>query len=146
MIKRIKGASKIRRLATYGASLGIAVGSLVAMPGTATAASSVASYNGVCGSGYALIDSVGLGGEAVVYLTYNSGNGKNCAVTLRNAVGAPELMDVVLRRSGDDASTVWDSGNYTSYAGPVYLYAQGSCIDWGGLFRKRVTMGNSHCG
>ncbi|TDC85446.1 spore-associated protein A [Micromonospora sp. KC606] len=89
-------------------------------------------YGGQCGSGYGVVNLIDLPDlRGTVYLTYSSSTGKNCVVTLREKPGTATLMEAYLRRSGT-SSWVKDSGNYTTYAGPVYVSAAGSCVDWGG--------------
>lgn len=103
-----------------------------------------AAYNGACGSGYNAIDSRAVPG-GTVHLTYSPGTGKNCVVTVRNTPGARLPMNAFVKRS---SATVWnqDPGNYTTYAGPVYVYAPGVCIDWGGEINgSGVAVFNSHC-
>jgi hypothetical protein len=41
-------------------------------------------------------------------------------------------MDAALKRS-DSASWQTDPGDFTEYAGPVYLDAAGRYVDWGGV-------------
>ncbi|MFC9910307.1 hypothetical protein [Streptomyces sp. NPDC059862] len=88
-----------------------------------------------------------------VFLTYNSSNGYNCAVAIRDTpdYSAPEYMGVRLERTGDIYSAKTDGGNYTTYAGPVYVYGVGSCMDWNGVIVKNnlayVGEGNAtNCG
>lgn len=117
--------------------------------GVASAASTLvyAGYNGACGSGYGVIDYINVSGQdtGTVYLTYNSGNGYNCVVTVRAHPGTPIYMDAAVRVSGG----TWheDFGDYTTYAGPVYVYARGTCIDWGGGINPDYQYRYSvHCG
>jgi serine/threonine-protein kinase len=89
----------------------------------------------VCGSAFAVIDSVALksGGVTVgkVVLMYNSANGKNCAVTLKTTqVGAASAASAYLEVQGGSRST--DSGSFQYYAGPVKASAAGVCVKWGG--------------
>ncbi|WP_433697465.1 spore-associated protein A [Nocardiopsis sp. CA-288880] len=119
----------VLRAAAAAAAFGVAVtaGALVASPAHA------ATYNGACGSGYNVVNSVAVGNSGTTFLTYNNSNGYNCAVTVRNNPGAAVEMVVALKRTQDDASqAVQDAGYYTTYAGPVYLHAAGSCVDWFG--------------
>ncbi|EYF02780.1 hypothetical protein [Chondromyces apiculatus] len=90
---------------------------------------SAATYNGVCGSGYHVIASHALSG-GTVFLTYNSSTGKNCVVTVRNTSGARLPMTARVSKAGQP--WIVDSGQFTTYAGPVYVYAPHACIDWGG--------------
>jgi len=103
-----------------------------------------APYNGVCGSGYVVIDSLPLTG-GTIYLTYNSGNGYNCVVTVRSSPGTPLPMDAYVGLSGNELND--DFGHYTTYAGPVYVHAPHQCIDWGGWIDNSFNhQPNSHCG
>ncbi|MGW2871553.1 hypothetical protein [Kitasatospora sp. NPDC001225] len=87
---------------------------------------------------------------------YNSGNGYNCAIARGRdaAVTGQHEIYVAIRRSGTDGWIDDGAGsNYTQYAGPVYVYAKGSCIDFvGGLKYNEFTgQGASsykaqHCG
>jgi hypothetical protein len=91
----------------------------------------VAPYNGVCGAGYGVVNSAEIGAVGTVYLTYNSSTGNNCVVTIRNAAG-PATPMVAELTNASTGKTVADSGNYTTYAGPVYLHAPGTCVNWSG--------------
>lgn len=149
-IKRVGAARAGQRLAVLGASAMLAAGSVIALPGTATASAS--SYNGVCGSGYREIDHLNIvdwqgGIEAVVYLTYSSATGKNCAITQTAAgLGQANLLVYISRLDGGN-TTVRDYGSYSKYAGPVYLSASGICIEWGGSRRGNERFQPSgHCG
>ncbi|MGW7582395.1 spore-associated protein A [Kitasatospora sp. NPDC054768] len=127
---------------------------LMALPATATAAEvpsrlgtdqAAAGYNGACGSGYRVIDSLRLESGANIFLTY-SDNGYNCVVTVAEYPGAARSMDAWIQRTGDYASRQSDSGNYTAYAGPVFVYAKGSCVDWGGSYLYgKYWQNNGHC-
>ncbi|MFC4565834.1 spore-associated protein A [Nocardiopsis mangrovi] len=98
------------------------------------APASAASYNDVCGSGYGVVNSADLpGGAGTVFLTYNAANGRNCAVNVRSSAGERLPMDVQLARSDDPDSAVLDTGDFTEYAGPVYLEAAGQCVTWSGI-------------
>jgi hypothetical protein len=98
---------------------------------SAATLSPAASYNGVCGSGYGVIESHNLPG-ATIFLTFSGGTGDNCVVTVRNTPGTAEPMDAEVSLAGDPWNI--DSGNYTTYAGTVYVHAAHECIDWGGGF------------
>jgi hypothetical protein len=105
---------------------------------------SSAVYNGVCGSGYKVIDSGSVTG-GTVYLTYNSSTGYNCVVTIRNTPGARLPMCAEVKLTGT-SSWKFDCGNYTTYAGPVYVHAPHACIDWGGAINgSSLVEYNSHC-
>jgi len=104
-------------------------------------------YGGQCGTGYGVVNLIDLpNSRGTVYLTYNSSTGKNCVVTLRENPGTATLMEAYLRRTGTSAWTK-DSGNYTTYAGPVYVSAAGSCVDWGGTIgTASLTRTGTNCG
>ena len=121
---------KLKRLGSVAAVIGLAAAGTIAAAGTASAAS----YNGACGSGYGVIDTMDVG-DGTAYLTYNSSSGKNCVVTVSDKPGTTMLLDARLRlhRTNIDwADSEYDAGFFKYYAGPVYAYAAGRCIDWGG--------------
>lgn len=126
-----------RSMQAVGATLtavgAIGAGLLATAPaaGAATAVAA-ASYNGVCGSGYKVVNSMPIGTVGTVYLTYSSATGKNCTVTLRNKTGTPTYM-VAYVRNVDSSEDQVDAGEYRSYAGPVYAFARGACVEWGGV-------------
>jgi hypothetical protein len=92
-----------------------------------------ASYNDVCGSDYGIIDSARIpDGSGTVYLTYNESTDMNCVVTIRDTPGTQVFMDARVALS---TSTTWtddDPGQFTTYAGPSYVYAPHACVNWGG--------------
>ncbi|HEX6347329.1 M23 family metallopeptidase [Umezawaea sp.] len=100
----------------------------------------------VCGSGYEVVDSAALGTKGRVYLTYNSGNGNNCAVTMKHTkLGTASASSAFLEVEGAARST--DSGSYAYYAGPVRKAAPGKCVKWGGsVDSETYTSRFEHCG
>ncbi|MCM2580131.1 spore-associated protein A [Streptomyces meridianus] len=124
-----------RALTAALAATGMACAGLVATAPAASAATSgaTAAYNGVCGSGYKVVNSAPVGSVGTVYLTYNSTSGKNCVVTIRNTAGSPTYMFAYLNTLDDPSDPAYDEGEYRSYAGPVYKYARGMCVEWGGI-------------
>ncbi|HWU08604.1 MAG TPA: acetyltransferase [Streptomyces sp.] len=131
---------KLRSVAVVTA---VAAAGLLATAGPASAAA--ASPSEVCGSGYRVIDSEDLG-PAVIYLTYNSGNGYNCVTTiLDKALSGSMWMGASIQKSG--GSQIDDFGGYTKFAGPVYVSAPNTCIKWGGGYQDYVwKSGWEHCG
>ncbi|WP_328535381.1 spore-associated protein A [Streptomyces sp. NBC_00344] len=100
----------------------------------AASAAAAAAYNGACGTGYRVVNSAQIGTPkslGTVYLTYSAATGKNCVVTVRNAAGSAVHMtaELTITATGERSR---DSGNYTTYAGPVYLHAAGYCVNWYG--------------
>ncbi|MFF0390083.1 spore-associated protein A [Kitasatospora sp. NPDC004615] len=129
----------VKRLVTGAAVLATASAGLMIAPSVAQAAT----YNGACGSGYSVIGILPVTG-GTVFLTYNGST--NCVVTVRNSPGSAVYMGAWIERS-DGSGYQGDFGNYTTYAGPVYVYAPGSCIDWGGnIGGSYASQSNSHCG
>ncbi|MCK7621567.1 spore-associated protein A [Streptomyces sp. RS10V-4] len=129
------------------AALALAGAGTLGLTTTAAAAPVRAAYNGACGSGYGVVNSVPVGAKGTVYLTYSAKTGKNCVVTIRNSPGTAVSVLAELGPSDHSAPPVTDSGKYTSYAGPVRLAAKGRCVDWGGAIEGvsvRVTASN--CG
>ncbi|MFC9230167.1 spore-associated protein A [Streptomyces decoyicus] len=139
----------MKRSRAIAGSAVLAVASIATMTAatTATAAPKAAAYNGACGSGYSVVNSVPVTGKGTVYLTYSAKTGKNCVVTVRNSPGKPVYMYTYLTATDGSSDWVYDSGQYTSYAGPVYLPAKGICVDWGGSIESvSVSVSGSNCG
>lgn len=123
------------------AAVGLALVVLMAGPAPATAAS----YGGQCGSGYGVVNEAAVSG-GTVYLAYNSSNGRNCVVVVRSSAGGALNMDAALKRA-DSTSWETDPGDWTEYAGPVYLDAAGQCVDWGGAIGDAwVVRTGTNCG
>jgi hypothetical protein len=126
------------------ALVAVSVGGTTALAAPASAAASVTPGT-VCGSGYKTVNSAPIGSRGTVYLTYNSINGKNCVVTIRNTVGTAVDMSAYLYVPDTDQGD-GDYGTYTSYAGPVYAYGKGHCVDWGGSIGSvSVQVTGSNC-
>ncbi|NUW37433.1 spore-associated protein A [Nonomuraea sp. SMC257] len=134
---------------------GVATLAGVALASTCFLASPTpASAAGPCGSGYnrigvyAIPQSGPKVGSLEVY--YNAGNGKNCALAYGigpDYYGKSTYKDVAIRRAGGSGGWVSNQGYFTYYAGPVYLSAQGTCIDLAGYMggTERYVW-NVHCG
>ncbi|GAA0212162.1 hypothetical protein GCM10009527_005170 [Actinomadura nitritigenes] len=137
-----------------------AVGSLLALPSVAEAASNPYTPVGVCGSGYHVIDSRTLrhqNGSAggTVYLLYNNSNGYNCAVTIKGvSVGTATKTGIdLLVMTGDKFTRHRNEGNFKYYAGPVRARAAGHCVqEIGYTFSTSsstsyaATIPEGHCG
>ncbi|MDQ0793355.1 spore-associated protein [Streptomyces sp. B1I3] len=133
-----------RNIAAAGALTALVVGATAGFSATASAAPNV-TPQGVCGSAYKTVNSAAIGSLGTVYLTYNSSNGKNCVATIRANPGTAKDMSTYIYVADTDA---WagDSGSYTSYAGPGYVYGKGHCVSWGGhIANVYVSVENSNC-
>lgn len=99
----------------------------------------------VCGDGYRVIDSRGLGDAARAYLLRNSGNRHHCVVTSkRDSLGSPTAASAFLEVRGRQRMV--DSGEFSYYAGPVRAAASGHCVRWGGSASGRsYTSQFEHC-
>jgi hypothetical protein len=98
----------------------------------------------LCGSGYKVIGTHGLG-EAKVYLLYNGHAGANCVVTMIPRSTGKVLLGTSLVVKGGRRAT--RSGAYRFYAGPIRLPARGKCVMWGGTWKTaKWRSGWSHCG
>jgi len=122
----------------------LSVGATTALAAPASAAPNTTPQR-VCGSGYKTVNSAPVGSLGTVYLAYNSGNGNNCVVTIRNNPGTAVDMGAWIyvpeTNEGDS-----DSGRYTSYAGPSYVIGKGLCVDWGGnIANTYVQVIGSNC-
>ncbi|MDT0304592.1 spore-associated protein A [Streptomonospora wellingtoniae] len=125
----MRRSRNLKRAAAAGLAL---AGAMTATVATAVPASAAA-YNGVCGSGHVVVNSDNVGSKGTVYLTYNSNTGKNCVVTIRNNPGARLDMNAYIGPSDSPyGEQIVDSGDYTTYAGPVKWDLAGRCVDWGG--------------
>jgi hypothetical protein len=135
------------RISQKMAALGLTAAAVTAGVAVNAAPASAALYGGQCGSGYGVVNLIDLPDlRGTVYLTYSSSTRKNCVVTIREKPGTGTLMEAYLRKSGTSAWTK-DSGNYTTYAGPVYVSAPGSCVDWGGTIgTASMTRTGTNCG
>ncbi|WP_062645829.1 hypothetical protein [Streptomyces maremycinicus] len=123
----------------------LSVGATTALAAPASATPNTTPQK-VCGSGYKTVNSAPVGSLGTVYLAYNSGNGNNCVVTIRNNPGTAVDMSAWIyvpdTNEGDD-----DYGRYTSYAGPSYVIGKGYCVDWGGgIANTYVQVTGSNCG
>ncbi|NUW43983.1 serine/threonine protein kinase [Nonomuraea rhodomycinica] len=100
----------------------------------------------VCGAGYKVIDSHALGGNATIYLLYNSGSGQNCVATMSKYVYPGKVaMNAILQVKGGSSGS--NPGSFTAYAGPVRLSAKKQCVVWGGTWKTLTwKSGWSHCG
>ncbi|GAA3467498.1 spore-associated protein A [Nonomuraea roseola] len=85
-----------------------------------------------CGTGYNVIAQADVKTSSgskygVVYLTYNSGTGKNCVSVVKTAyVGTATATDVELHVQGVGAFGMPETVKY--YGGPVYASARGACV------------------
>lgn len=132
------------RTLTRRAAAASALALAVTLVGPAPSVS--AAYNGVCGNGYGVVNQATISG-GTIYLTYNSTNGNNCVVVVRSNSGAAMNMDAALKAS-DGTSWQTDPGDWTQYAGPVYLDSMaGQCVDWGGAIGDEWVLRNgTNCG
>ncbi len=128
------------RAAAIGAA---AVLAGVAAP-TAAGARNPYTASGLCGPGYQVIDRKPMYDNLVTtgrrvkiaesVLMYNARNGNNCAVTLKRfRLNKRTHTYITLARRPLSAKTVRsDRGDFRYYAGPVYLWAAGKCVQWQG--------------
>lgn len=127
----------VRAALAKTAAIVAAVGAACVLTPEAQAAANPYTPEGVCGSGYHVVDSRTLihqngstGGK--VYLLYNNSNGYNCAVTIKGvAVGTATDtgLDLLVFSSGDNFTHHENNGNFKYYAGPVRVSAAGKCVE-----------------
>ena len=104
-------------------------------------------YNSACGSGYKVVDSVPISTLGTVFLTYNSSTGYNCVVNVRTNPGTAMHMEAAIALSGDGSTIHSNSGDFSTYAGPVYIKAADHCVGWWGWIGLYYNAEyNSHCG
>ncbi|MFD6096667.1 spore-associated protein A [Nocardiopsis flavescens] len=120
----------------------------IGLASPAAADDPVVAYNGVCGSGYGVVNFENVGTKGTVYVTYNNANGNNCAVTVRAGGGDRVWIAVGIKRTNDAPSeAVQEEDLFYSYAGPVYLHAAGQCIDWfGSIDGTNANRNETNCG
>ncbi|MEO3823058.1 hypothetical protein [Actinomadura sp. B10D3] len=131
---------KIKKGAALAMVSAAALAGSVAISNPAMAASSPIA---ACGGGsYRVISSTDLG-AATVYLMWNGTY--NCAVTWKDQ---PNSKFVAVDIQNDAGASDEDSGNYSTYAGPVKVYGKGRCIMYQGAYGN--ASGGSvewgHCG
>ncbi|MFE7173357.1 spore-associated protein A [Streptomyces sp. NPDC057616] len=150
--RRATTASALAVLALGGTLAATIPASAATQASTATkpaavtrSAAAAATYNGACGTGYKVIDSTPVGNSGKIFLTWNESTGKNCAVTIRNTTGAKIHMEVTLKAIDSSQPAAKDSGQYTSYAGPVYVNGRGYCVTWGGTIGTASAGDSGHC-
>ncbi|MEU9476903.1 hypothetical protein [Streptomyces sp. NPDC048191] len=94
----------------------------------------------------------GCSGTRIEHLSFDTGwadlyydNGYNCAVATSRNPGVKLHMAVWIEVLG--GTKVSDSGYYTQYAGPVRVYAHGTCVRFGGEVGPTGDDTNwGHCG
>lgn len=135
-----------RKFAMAAVAIAASTAGLLTSASQAGAATTGASYNGECGPGYSQVNSAPIGSQGTVFLTYNASNGQNCVVTKRNSAAAtPEYMFSYLYVPDTEEGAL-DEGEYYSYAGPVYAYGKGMCVDWaGGITNQATWTYDSNC-
>lgn len=141
----------MKRMRRAAAAAGLAVAGVagtVAFAGTASAdtTDTVAAYNGACGSGYTVVDHADVSDLGTVFLTWSEATGENCVVTVRATPGAAVPMVAFVEQTANPSVGEKDSGQYTTYAGPVYVAARSACVTWGGTITTYSTESQGHCG
>ncbi|MET7289918.1 spore-associated protein [Streptomyces sp. NPDC005573] len=133
-----------RSALTVTALMGLAAGTTAALAAPASATPNTTPQK-VCGSSYKTVNSAPIGSLGTVYLTYNASNGNNCVATIRTNPGAVRDMSTWIYVPDTDQGDQ-DYGQYTSYAGPAYVYGKGHCVDWGGnISNVYVQVTGSNC-
>ncbi|MFI2410664.1 spore-associated protein [Streptomyces sp. NPDC018947] len=138
--------ARTRSMLTAAALVAVSVGGATALAAPASAATTASvTPQSVCGSNYKTVNSAPVGSRGTVYLTYNAYNGNNCVVTVRTTTGTAVDMSAYLYVPDTDQGD-GDYGQYTSYAGPIYAYGKGHCVDWGGsIGNVSVYVTGSNC-
>ncbi|MFC4008580.1 hypothetical protein ACFOY2_15220 [Nonomuraea purpurea] len=138
---------RTRKLAT------LLAGAALATSTTLVVGAAPASAAGPCGSSYSRIGAYRIPedgtrtGTLEVY--YSSSTGRNCALTYGYGAYANTTSWKAVRISkGDGSGGQKNGGQFTYYAGPVYVSAPGQCIDVVGEVPAGVSLelNNVHCG
>ncbi|WP_320782022.1 spore-associated protein [Streptomyces sp. CRN 30] len=133
-----------RSVLSVTAVTALALGTATALAAPASAAPGTTPEK-VCGSGYKTVNSAAVGSRGTVYLTYNAATGKNCVATIRSTPGTATDMSAWIYVPDTEAYDE-DYGQYTSYAGPTYVYGKAHCVDWGGgIGNVNVQITGSNC-
>ncbi|TDD23412.1 hypothetical protein [Nonomuraea diastatica] len=110
------------------AVLAAGIVSTIAVPASAAAV-------GPCGSGYKLVGTYNISKDGqkfgVLEVRWNAGTGKNCALAYGSGsnYGRADYKAVRIRSSDKTSWADTDWGNFSKYAGPVYVAAKNKCID-----------------
>ncbi|NBE93062.1 hypothetical protein FE391_07660 [Nonomuraea sp. KC401] len=138
-----------RKLATFLTGAAVAASATMAM-GAAPAGAA-----GPCGSSYnrvgvyAINHKVDGSRTGTLEVYYSSSTGKNCALTYGYGkyANTKSWKGVAISR-GDGSGNDSDAGEFTHYAGPVYVSAPNQCIDVQGTVPDWNTrkLNNVHCG
>jgi hypothetical protein len=119
---------------------------------TLVAGATPASAAGPCGSSYTRVGVYpvkrGDGTRTGTLEVYcSSTTGKNCALTYGYGAYANSWKSAVISR-GDGSGEDSNSGEFTYYAGPVYVSASGQCIDVEATVPAWtiLKLNNVHCG
>ncbi|MGK5498805.1 spore-associated protein A [Streptomyces sp. URMC 125] len=136
---------RISRRAAAAAAVSVAAAGCLAV--SAPQAAAAAAYGGECGRGYGVVNSAPIGTKGTVFLTYNPSSGYNCVVTKRTTTGSTPVYMFSHLQVPETGDWDEDSGTYYSYAGPVYAYGKGMCVDWaGGIANQSTWTYGSNCG
>jgi hypothetical protein len=132
---RLRGGFMRKRIIGVALSALTLVLAPLATDASASTRSDVVSLaKSACGSGYTttvVADYQGIPKQYYWYvLLYNSSNGYNCALQIKDSAntdyGKASKLGVGIKVSG--GSWHEDDGNYTKYAGPVYVHAPNTCV------------------
>jgi hypothetical protein len=118
------------RARVAGVATGLTV--LVIAPAVPAHASNPYTATRVCGASYTkTLTSHDLSGKARVYLLYSKTYNQLCATTIKTTkIGSPSSTAARLKIRGGSWRT--NSGNFTYYAGPVYVNAGRDCPAYAG--------------
>ncbi|MGF1426120.1 hypothetical protein [Kitasatospora sp. LaBMicrA B282] len=131
-------------------ALTLSAASLVSIAFMTTSASAVSDDKygaaALCGAGFSPDGEIDLNSETV-YLSYSGGT--DCVVTMHvpGDWGSPiDNTTAWVDTTPNPPASQSDSGTYSYYAGPVYVYAPGQCIYWGGGdYWGQFSEGPDHC-
>jgi len=123
-----------RLAAVVLSALALVVAPLATNASASTKGDVVSLAKSACGSGYTTTVAADYQGVPTQYywhvLLYNASNGYNCAVLVKDSnntdYGRSSYIGVGIKVSG--GSWHEDDGNYTKYAGPVYVHAPSTCV------------------
>lgn len=108
----------------------LSVTALASLGTIAAAPAAQAALTGGYGCSGSHIWSGNVGGAGTVHTYYDGST--NCSVFVKDTyAGVKTYTDIYIQKSGDSGWIDGGGGYYTTYAGPVSIYAPGACIrEW----------------
>ncbi len=123
---------RTRTRSRLASAVAVAVLALVTLYASPAQAANPYTAAQVCGSSYTYkVASRDLGGKAVLHLRYSPSLARLCATTIKTTkIGTPSSTEAWVKVIGQP--WVSNKGNYSYYAGPVYINLNKECPQYAG--------------